>query len=234
MHRMSCLIEHNVYRLRVYVPFHSEIKSENTNMWKAGNANPRWSSPEQAMISQDWTHNVGYFLSHWCKHFNHIKAWSFLCYARNIQNTYFGISGVSLFSVWQHQWQNRLQLSAVFSTVKPTSCYTLPKKYVVKHDNIMYWQYNLQISATFSSICAVFGFNPLNAELNPICHLLALLGGATILVVSRLRVKQRIPEQWLLFISIPSSKEKKQRIVLNMHATMHFAINKITYSWEMV
>ena len=34
-------------------------------------------------------------------------------------------------------------------------------------------------------------FNPLNAELNPICHLLALLGGATIIVVSRLRVKQR-------------------------------------------
>jgi hypothetical protein len=28
---------------------------------------------------------------------------------------------------------------------------------------------------------------PLNAELNPICHLLALLGGATI-VLSRLRV----------------------------------------------
>ena len=32
-------------------------------------------------------------------------------------------------------------------------------------------------------------FNTLNAELNPICHLLALLGGATIVVVSRLRVK---------------------------------------------
>ena len=31
-------------------------------------------------------------------------------------------------------------------------------------------------------------FNPLNAELNPIYHLLALLGGATIVVVSRLRV----------------------------------------------
>jgi hypothetical protein len=30
--------------------------------------------------------------------------------------------------------------------------------------------------------------NPLNAELNPICHLLALLGGATIVVVSRIRV----------------------------------------------
>ena len=35
----------------------------------------------------------------------------------------------------------------------------------------------------------LFQLNPLNAELNPICHLLALLGGATIVVVSRLRVK---------------------------------------------
>jgi len=31
--------------------------------------------------------------------------------------------------------------------------------------------------------------NPLNAELNPICHLLALLGAATLVVVNRLRVK---------------------------------------------
>ena len=33
------------------------------------------------------------------------------------------------------------------------------------------------------------GFNPLNAELNPICHLLALLEGATIVDVSELMVK---------------------------------------------
>jgi hypothetical protein len=32
--------------------------------------------------------------------------------------------------------------------------------------------------------------NPLNAELNPICHLLALLGGATVVVVSRLRINK--------------------------------------------
>ena len=32
--------------------------------------------------------------------------------------------------------------------------------------------------------------NPLNAKLNPICHLLALLGGSTIVVVSRLRVNE--------------------------------------------
>jgi len=42
--------------------------------------------------------------------------------------------------------------------------------------------------------------NPLNAELNPICRLLALLGGATIVVVSRLRVKEVGCEglNWLL------------------------------------
>ena len=33
--------------------------------------------------------------------------------------------------------------------------------------------------------------NPLNAKLNPICHLLALLGDATIVVISRLRVNRR-------------------------------------------
>jgi len=32
---------------------------------------------------------------------------------------------------------------------------------------------------------------PLNAELNPICHLLALLGAHHILHVSRIRVKDR-------------------------------------------
>ena len=36
------------------------------------------------------------------------------------------------------------------------------------------------------NVCGLI--NPLNAELNPICHLLVLLGGATIVVVSRLRV----------------------------------------------
>jgi hypothetical protein len=32
-------------------------------------------------------------------------------------------------------------------------------------------------------------FNPLNAQLNPICHFLALLGAHPILHVSRIRVK---------------------------------------------
>jgi len=32
------------------------------------------------------------------------------------------------------------------------------------------------------------GFNPLNAELNPICHLLVLIGAHPILHISRIRV----------------------------------------------
>jgi len=35
----------------------------------------------------------------------------------------------------------------------------------------------------------IFHFNPLNGELNPISHLLALLGAHHILHVSRIRVK---------------------------------------------
>jgi len=35
-------------------------------------------------------------------------------------------------------------------------------------------------------------FNPLNAELNPICHLLALLETHHILHISRIRVKVRV------------------------------------------
>jgi hypothetical protein len=36
--------------------------------------------------------------------------------------------------------------------------------------------------------------NPFNAELNPICHLLALLGAHHILHVSRIRVKRDLQE----------------------------------------
>jgi hypothetical protein len=39
--------------------------------------------------------------------------------------------------------------------------------------------------------CIHIGYiNPLNAELNPICHLLALLGAHHILHISRIRVKK--------------------------------------------
>jgi hypothetical protein len=39
-------------------------------------------------------------------------------------------------------------------------------------------------------IIIIIIINPLNAELNPICHLLALLGAHPIIHVSRIRVKR--------------------------------------------
>ena len=41
-------------------------------------------------------------------------------------------------------------------------------------------------------VCVCENFNPLKAELHPICHLLALLGGANIVAVSRLRIKETL------------------------------------------
>jgi hypothetical protein len=42
----------------------------------------------------------------------------------------------------------------------------------------------------FEDVVRSTRFNPLNAKLNPICHLLALLGAHRILQVSRIRVKR--------------------------------------------
>ena len=46
------------------------------------------------------------------------------------------------------------------------------------------------------------GFNPLNAELNPICQLLALLGAHHILHVSSLRVNSAF-KGLTLYITVP-------------------------------
>jgi len=54
-------------------------------------------------------------------------------------------------------------------------------------------QLNTRVSSSFSFQyeCAILTqeFNPLNAELNPICYLLALLGAHHFLHISRIRVK---------------------------------------------
>ena len=48
----------------------------------------------------------------------------------------------------------------------------------------------------------VFYINPLNAELNPICYLLALLGAHHFLHVSRIRVKSLTLRQLMSYIYI--------------------------------
>jgi len=58
-------------------------------------------------------------------------------------------------------------------------------------------------------------FNPLNAELNPICHLLALLGTHPILHVSRIKVNITI-----------SAKETDTELVSELHypLSLHYAL----------
>ena len=60
-------------------------------------------------------------------------------------------------------------------------------------NKIMYWTTNLMkivIVTVFVSVkfSVMPEFNPLNAKLNPICHLLTLLGAHPILHISRIRV----------------------------------------------
>ena len=53
--------------------------------------------------------------------------------------------------------------------------------------------------------------SPLNAQLNPICHLLALLGAHLILHVSRIRVNGMVEElQQKLNIKKPNMRRRKQ------------------------
>ena len=59
---------------------------------------------------------------------------------------------------------------------------------------------------TIPKLLLAYDINPLNAELNPICHLLALLGGATIVVVSRLRVKLSAFQLMYLFHFVKAAR----------------------------
>ena len=66
-------------------------------------------------------------------------------------------------------------------------------QYYIFHEfyRIKFWERNL--------------LNPLNAELNPICHLLALLGAHHFLHVSRIRVKSLILRLLMFYIYIWST-----------------------------
>jgi len=62
-------------------------------------------------------------------------------------------------------------------------------------------------------------FNPLNAKLNPICHLLALLGGATIVVVRRLRVNIRSVEICLRLANFVQEKTEHRKTTFYVRIT---------------
>ena len=70
------------------------------------------------------------------------------------------------------------------------------------------------------SMVTINGINPLNAELNPICHLLALLGAHHILHVSRIRVNMlgvpwgtKCSNMWLVILIVPNNTGLFEMIV---------------------
>jgi hypothetical protein len=65
-----------------------------------------------------------------------------------------------------------------------------PRKTYLRHCSL-FSRFVVFNCLTESFRLAKIDFNPLNAELIPICHLLALLGAHPILHVSRIRVKTR-------------------------------------------
>ena len=71
-------------------------------------------------------------------------------------------------------------------------------KYQVKHSFPLFWSY--RIVCFWVSGNVGLQFNPLNAELNPICYLLALLGAHHFLDVSRIRVKSLTLRQLMSYI----------------------------------
>jgi len=61
----------------------------------------------------------------------------------------------------------------------------------------LYTEYNYTSTSPGASV-SFSSINPLNAELNPICHLLALLGAHHILHVSMIRVKSHLPSAGII------------------------------------
>ena len=79
--------------------------------------------------------------------------------------------------------------------------------------------------------------NPLNAELNPICHLLALLGGATIVVISRLRVKLwQSVWYWISswYSQMYRAKDKFTSFTLLNKSIGHSILQPVTNRWFMI
>ena len=83
----------------------------------------------------------------------------------------------------------------------------------IRQTRLVYLLVTVELATCFDSAGSSLGlymnqvmlnFNPLNAELNPICHLLALLGAHHILHVSRIRVKNRAFYIYRTGVPLPS------------------------------
>jgi hypothetical protein len=64
---------------------------------------------------------------------------------------------------------------------------------------------DVSIDTSHIDINEMINFNPLNVQLNLICHLLALLRAHHILHVGRIRVKKILPTTQLCFLTVPET-----------------------------
>jgi hypothetical protein len=82
--------------------------------------------------------------------------------------------------------------------------------------------------------CEYNSISPLNAELNPICHVLALLGSHHIFHVSRIRVKKpKSPDRWtfkMLPSLVPNQKQMLFQQTIPRYAVSYF---DFTLEWLM-
>ena len=88
-------------------------------------------------------------------------------------------------------------------------------------------------SCTYVQLFALyFGvFNPLNAELNPICHLLALLGAHHILHVSGERVKGFVWTVWRWFLKNRNTQHCRVTFLHRVVFDFLFLRQKFTELW---
>ena len=85
----------------------------------------------------------------------------------------------------QNKHSHRLSMAL---SIPLSASFNLPPNFSISTLEILKFASLFMYLVHHSSVSTVIiAINPLNAELNPICHLLALLGGATIVVVSMLR-----------------------------------------------
>jgi len=97
-----------------------------------------------------------------------------------------------------------------FNLPKFRKIYSLHSNINLSYSLVMMWWYSTEVSceylfaSTLSAWIRRALFNPLNAELNPICYLLALLGAHRIFHVSGLRINPKLPD----FLVFPYSKSR--------------------------
>jgi hypothetical protein len=81
-------------------------------------------------------------------------------------------------------------ISASYVNMKLTYVFLIPSSYKASHTVSLGLNFALSNPAKRTELVLGWWFNPLNAELNPIHHLLALAGAHHFVHVSRLRVKR--------------------------------------------